>query len=228
MGRALDVTGQRFGTLTAISRAPNHGEYTQWLLRCDCGATTIIRTDSLKSKRNSFLSGCGMHWKLAYARHCDDITGKRFGRLIALSLASSGKKQGAQWDCVCDCGSKKTVAAHSLKRGLTRSCGCLYRQTRKNKRVSEQHIESRKRKNIRDRIERLKSWRLSNAPQHQEELRKQRVWRHSVVANLSDSYIRELLTRGTPLSARDIPDDLTHAKRAYLKNLRELKKEKQS
>jgi hypothetical protein len=31
--------------------------------------------------------------------------------------------------CRCDCGKETTVLTHSLKKGLTRSCGCLRRET---------------------------------------------------------------------------------------------------
>lgn len=49
----------------------------------------------------------------------EDITGKRFGRLTVLSYAGKSR-----WNCVCDCGSKKTVNSSALKRGAIVSCGC--------------------------------------------------------------------------------------------------------
>lgn len=53
-----------------------------------------------------------------------DLTGQRFGRLVAVSLA--GKYRGqALWNCKCDCGASKAVSAGNLRRGLTNSCGCL-------------------------------------------------------------------------------------------------------
>lgn len=58
-----------------------------------------------------------------------DITGQRFGRLVAVNR--SAKKSGGKnimWDCRCDCGTTKTVALSSLKAGLTTSCGCYRRE----------------------------------------------------------------------------------------------------
>lgn len=53
-----------------------------------------------------------------------DLTGLRFGRLIAIS--PSGRRCGAQlWTCACDCGKSVVTIARSLRLGATRSCGCL-------------------------------------------------------------------------------------------------------
>ena len=55
----------------------------------------------------------------------EDITGRRFGRLVA--LRSLGKSAGwqLQWECRCDCGRTITVYKNNLLSGHTRSCGCL-------------------------------------------------------------------------------------------------------
>lgn len=56
----------------------------------------------------------------------DDLTGRTFGRLIVLSRAP---RIGAYWLCVCICGTPTPpIHAQSLKRGVTRSCGCLMRE----------------------------------------------------------------------------------------------------
>lgn len=48
-----------------------------------------------------------------------DLTGKRFGKLVVLEYAGSGK-----WKCKCDCGKETTVISSNLKKGHTTSCGC--------------------------------------------------------------------------------------------------------
>ena len=59
-----------------------------------------------------------------------DLTGKRFGRLIALRYVGLSNHQGhqrkARWECRCDCGNKKIVVSQNLRKGHTRSCGCLF------------------------------------------------------------------------------------------------------
>ena len=37
MPKALDLTGQRFGKLVALSKAPSRSGKTYWLCQCDCG-----------------------------------------------------------------------------------------------------------------------------------------------------------------------------------------------
>lgn len=53
-----------------------------------------------------------------------DLTGRRFGLLIANSLAAKrGRK--TVWLCACDCGNSTTPSSSDLLRGKTKSCGCL-------------------------------------------------------------------------------------------------------
>jgi hypothetical protein len=54
------------------------------------------------------------------------VAGERFGRLVAVRLVSSTGP--AKWDVLCDCGASKTIAARSLRKGSSRSCGCLQRE----------------------------------------------------------------------------------------------------
>lgn len=59
-----------------------------------------------------------------------DLTGQRFGRLVALRYAGPDGTGRTQWVCECDCGVTKVVAARSLPDGNTRSCGCLSHEDR--------------------------------------------------------------------------------------------------
>lgn len=54
-----------------------------------------------------------------------DISGLRFGRLVAREYVGDGK-----WLCECDCGNECYVKGSYLRRGDTKSCGCLYREGR--------------------------------------------------------------------------------------------------
>ena len=55
-----------------------------------------------------------------------DLTGQRFGKLIAVEGHSEqcGNKKRIVWKCICDCGNISYVVADCLKRGDSRSCGC--------------------------------------------------------------------------------------------------------
>ncbi len=56
-----------------------------------------------------------------------DIAGQRFGRLVVL-FATERKDYGfAYWQCRCDCGEVSEVRSYSLRKGGTKSCGCIAR-----------------------------------------------------------------------------------------------------
>jgi hypothetical protein len=55
-----------------------------------------------------------------------DITGMRFGRLVANVPVKCHPKQ-MHWQCFCDCGESRIVSGINLRRGATHSCGCLQR-----------------------------------------------------------------------------------------------------
>lgn len=46
---AKDLTGQRFGSLVALSKAPSRNAHTYWLCQCDCGNQKEIQTSHLTS-----------------------------------------------------------------------------------------------------------------------------------------------------------------------------------
>lgn len=51
MGRFQDLTGQKFGRLTVIGRAPSKGKRTMWFCVCDCidKTTCVVSGCNLKS-----------------------------------------------------------------------------------------------------------------------------------------------------------------------------------
>lgn len=65
-----------------------------------------------------------------------DITGERFGRLVAIKRIDGyytktnkrKEKYRSAWLCKCDCGNEKIVALSSLTCGNTKSCGCLFKE----------------------------------------------------------------------------------------------------
>lgn len=65
-----------------------------------------------------------------------ELTGERFGRLVAVKYVQSdkrkkkdGTRREGKWLCACDCGMTTMVTASDLVHGRTRSCGCLLRET---------------------------------------------------------------------------------------------------
>ena len=63
----------------------------------------------------------------------DDLTGKKFTRLLVLNKTSNPNKRSTYWNCLCDCGNNVEVAGSSLKaQNGTKSCGCLRSELRRN------------------------------------------------------------------------------------------------
>jgi len=56
------------------------------------------------------------------------LQGQRFGRLVAIRDIGHGTSGCRLWLCRCDCGEEAQVVTSSLRRGLTKSCGCLARE----------------------------------------------------------------------------------------------------
>lgn len=54
-----------------------------------------------------------------------DLVDQRFGRLLVTSHVNDKNHGHHKWLCQCDCGRTHVVLGLNLKRGLTRSCGCL-------------------------------------------------------------------------------------------------------
>lgn len=134
-----DLTGQRFGRLTVIERDFNYqiehnitSKETYWKCLCDCGEQKSIARSSLTSNRTKSC-GCLKKDKNKELRTqwLDDLTGKRFGKLIVLeqdleySIEHNLTTRAAYWKCLCDCGNQITIQGTSLKRGATQSCGCI-------------------------------------------------------------------------------------------------------
>jgi hypothetical protein len=57
-----------------------------------------------------------------------DLTGGRFGRLVALRVADR-VAGGNRWMFACDCGNTFVSLAAHVKRGRAQSCGCLRKET---------------------------------------------------------------------------------------------------
>ncbi len=54
-----------------------------------------------------------------------DITGQKYGQLTVIEYQGKNKRNDAIWLCQCDCGTRKTISAGSLRNSHTLSCGCL-------------------------------------------------------------------------------------------------------
>lgn len=126
MNKVEDLTGQKFGRLTVIKRDPesNPKRCSRWVCKCDCGNTKSVYRDKLLSGNTT---SCGCAKKHVHMR---DLTGQRYGRLVALSRTEEKCGNSYIWKCQCDCGNTCYVPGISLTSLKKQSCGCSYIEKR--------------------------------------------------------------------------------------------------
>lgn len=66
-----------------------------------------------------------------------DLTGKKFGRWTVIKRSDNQYTVAERWDCLCECGTEKSVIGSSLKNGTSKSCGCYCTESRFN---SQRHL----------------------------------------------------------------------------------------
>lgn len=66
--KLIDISGKRFGNLTAIVRAKNLQNRPAWLCICDCGKETIVSAQALRSG-NTKSCGCSRFGKRHNFKH---------------------------------------------------------------------------------------------------------------------------------------------------------------
>lgn len=117
---SLDLTGMRFGSLTAIRKVENKDDRTQWLCKCDCGNEKVVKTHEL---RNGNTKSCGCKINLVPAFR--DLTGQRINMLTVNEKTDRRDAKGSIiWRCTCDCGKECYISEDVLTSGNRVSCGC--------------------------------------------------------------------------------------------------------
>lgn len=125
MSKAPDISTQKFGRLTAIERAgKNELGRTIWRCRCECGNEVLVTYSYLV---HGHTRSCGCLSRETARRNFKDVTGQRFGKLVAIRRVENNPRGMAQFLCKCDCGNEAVVATSYLLSGATKSCGCLQR-----------------------------------------------------------------------------------------------------
>lgn len=113
-----DIKGRRFGRLLAVAPTDRrlNGNIV-WKCVCDCGNDAFIAGRNLI---RGYTKSCG-----CYLKEKRDISGQRFGKLVAVQPDESSDKGPQKWVCICDCGKTCSVSISNLRNGHTQSCGCL-------------------------------------------------------------------------------------------------------
>ena len=128
MTRAIPVeAGTRFGRWVTLEYSPASGADIRIRCHCDCGTEGEVIGIAL---RNGHSKSCGclrrelnsMPKTAMYIR-----AGEVFGRLAALEDSPYAERSTgpSMVLCRCACGTEKRVRAVSLRRGVSKSCGCV-------------------------------------------------------------------------------------------------------
>lgn len=72
-----------------------------------------------------------------------DISGKRFGKLVAIRPHHKDSRGEYFWLCKCDCGNETIVSGYKLRSGNTKSCGCLQNEMRGQSRTKHHMTNTR-------------------------------------------------------------------------------------
>lgn len=125
--RKYALKGQRIGSLIAVEECETkYPGVVGWRCVCDCGnecvKTTRQLTSVLNGQHKTISCGCNRN-------RGEDLTGRRFGRLLVLERASN--YGNAMYKCACDCGAIVEARALYLLAGKKQSCGCLEDENRR-------------------------------------------------------------------------------------------------
>jgi hypothetical protein len=113
--------GDRFGRLSfrsAVGQDP-HGRILGEF-QCDCGA---IATKPIYLVRNGHTKSCGC--ASTWNNGIVPTIGEKWGRLTVVEDARRGNKGKAIVTAECDCGTRRQYVLSDLRKGNTKSCGCL-------------------------------------------------------------------------------------------------------
>ncbi len=109
-----DNIGEKYNELTIMDEfRKNNRIYC--IAKCSCGESIETRKDSVTSGGTK---SCGCKRK-------EDITGKRFTRLVAVKPIGRSKNGTVIWECKCNCGNVTKATLVDLKDRNVQSCGCL-------------------------------------------------------------------------------------------------------
>lgn len=137
-GHLRSLIGRRFGKLVVLedTRKKTSSGEKQYLCQCDCGNKKIINSFALSSLR---VQSCGCQ-----SRKYDDLSGKKFGKILVLKEVEKLSNGQRQFLCQCDCGREKKITGHDLLANKEFSCIC----TIKRKKIEHNNLIKAKQRRI--------------------------------------------------------------------------------
>ena len=114
--------------MSAPRPKPPYWKAGRKLCECGCGEPVAIakRTDRAHGQVK------GQPKRFVHGHNCGPSIhrGEVYARLTVIRRAESDKGGRRRYVCRCSCGGETVTAGYDLRKGHTRSCGCLLRETR--------------------------------------------------------------------------------------------------
>lgn len=122
-----DITGQRFGKLTALSPTEKRkGGNIVWKCQCDCGN---LYEQSVRNLIRGHSKHCGCVKRRKNHAEFRNLTDQKFNRLRALFPTEKRTRSGSViWHCICDCGKETDISETALVHSSQVSCGCRLKE----------------------------------------------------------------------------------------------------
>jgi hypothetical protein len=117
----INAIGQKFGKLLikgSIIKNSGTRKLLYQVCLCDCGKERMVQLGNLIN---------GSVYACASCTIIQDITGKRFGKILVIKSLGMDEKRNAKWECQCDCGNRFTIFGSALIKAGVKSCGCVPR-----------------------------------------------------------------------------------------------------
>lgn len=127
MAKTKDITGMKFGMLTAIRFNHKNKNGYYWLFRCDCGNEKVILKNHVVRGK---IKSCGCKISKYYNK---DIIGMKFGKLTVIKSHHKINNGSEYMECKCDCGNTKIISKNHLLSGKIKSCGCYAKEVNTNR-----------------------------------------------------------------------------------------------
>lgn len=126
--RVVDITGERHGMLLVLNKLDEKkGSTYLYNVQCDCGNIVKLTARDVRGAKAHKSCGC-----LKYKGSPKDITGKKLNKLTAIKSTGEKSSNGDFiWEFTCDCGEIAFISIGNFNSGHTKSCGCAYTDSRK-------------------------------------------------------------------------------------------------
>ena len=186
------MVGEKFGSLTVISRAKKNPALKSRCLRylciCDCGQQIEVNGNSL---RTGHTTSCGCRRKETISNKIEELTGQKFNNLLVLEKTENRKDRHIIWKCQCDCGKTHYKSQQGFLNSKHRFC---------TRAVTEKLLEHR-----------LWELKVANEPQTEENAlkvfcglavkkwldknknsKRRNFWKEKIIQNTIDKYVNNI------------------------------------